>query len=130
MILGDDDFVSRVRSEYLEGGSLSEQPIYREMVSEKIASDKVLECAARALGLDIGRVRVRSGSSVERGIIAELLYRYGGITQREIGHLLGGVGYTTVSMMRRHLSEMMEQNEDVKAQYTKAEKSVRRLIED
>ena len=130
MVLGDDDFMSRVRSEHLENGSLNEQPIYREMVSEVIASDKVLACVVRALGVDIGRVRVRLGNSIERGIVAELLYRYSGITQREIGQLLGGVGYTTVSMMRRHLSKLMKENEDVKAQYAKAEKSVRSLIED
>lgn len=130
MVLGGDDFVSRVRSEYLGNGSLSEQPVYREMVSEVIASDKVLASVIRALGVDIDRVRVRLGSSIERGIIAELLYRYSGITQREIGQLLGGVGYTTVSMMRRHLSEEMKKNEDAKAQYRKAEQSVRSLIED
>jgi hypothetical protein len=33
-------------------------------------------------------------------------------------------------MMRRHLSKVMKKNEDVKAQYIKAEQSVRRLIED
>jgi hypothetical protein len=130
MVLGDDNFVSRVRGEYLENGSLSEQPIYREMASKKIASDNVLTCVVKALGVDIDHVCARLGSSVERGIIAELLYRYSGITQREIGQLLGGVGYTTVSMMRRHLNEVMKKNEDVRAQYAKAEQSVHGLIED
>ena len=130
MVLGDDDFVSRVRGEYLENGSLSEQPTYREMVGKFIAADEVLTCVAKTLGVDIDRARVRLGGSIERGIIAELLYRYSGIKQREIGQLLGGVGYTTVSMMRRHLNEVMKKNEDVKAQYEKVERSVRNLIED
>jgi hypothetical protein len=33
-------------------------------------------------------------------------------------------------MMRRHLNEVMKKNEDVRAQYAKAEQSVHGLIED
>jgi DNA-binding MarR family transcriptional regulator len=39
----------------------------------------------------------------------ELLYRYGGMNQREIGELMG-IDYSAVSVMRRRLSREMGSN--------------------
>ena len=36
-ILGDAAFVARVQDEYIEEGSLREQPVYREMVTPVLA---------------------------------------------------------------------------------------------
>ena len=40
---------------------------------------------------------------VGRGVLMEMLYRYGGMNQREIGKLMG-VDYSAVSVMRKRLS--------------------------
>lgn len=131
-VLGDDDFVSRVTQESISlgKGSPDEQPAYREMARKVIAPDELLTCVAESLGADIERVRARSGLSIERAIVAELLYRYSGITQHKIGQLLGGVGYSAVSMMRRHLKQMTKESASVRKKYAKAEQRVRELIED
>jgi DNA-binding MarR family transcriptional regulator len=39
---------------------------------------------------------------VARGVLMEMLYRYGGMKQREIGGLMG-IDYSAVSVMRKRL---------------------------
>jgi len=47
----------------------------------------------------------RRYTGIERRVLMELLYRYGGMNQREIRELLG-VDYSAVSVMRKRLSVM------------------------
>jgi chromosomal replication initiation ATPase DnaA len=39
----------------------------------------------------------------------ELIYRYGGVSQAEIGQVFGGLDYTAVSRERQRLRERIEQ---------------------
>lgn len=71
-----------------------------------------------------------ANKGVARGIAAELLYRYSGITQREIGELLGRIDYTGVSMLRYRLKERMADDGAVRAKYAKAERCLRNYCED
>ncbi len=48
---------------------------------------------------------------VARGILMEMLYRHGGMNQRESGELMG-IDYSAVSVMRKRLST--SQKEDPK----------------
>jgi putative transposase len=126
-ILGEDDFVARVKNEYLEQGSLREQPVYRDMITEKVSPKLVLERVARVLDADVQTFAVRLGNGMNRGIMAELLYRYSGITQQEIGRLLGGITYTAVSMLRNRFKAKMLHDKSLKLKYAKAEQSLRNV---
>ncbi len=101
-ILGDNDFVARVRGEYLEKGSLREQPMYRDMVVERVDPAIVIECVTSVFGVSPEHVQGRYGSSVLRGIVSDLLYRYSGMMQREIGKYLG-IDYSSVNKLRSRL---------------------------
>lgn len=127
MILGDNDFVTRVKSEYIQKGSLREQPMYRNIITDVIEPEALMSCVAKALGIDVQSLKVRLENGVERGIVAELLYRYSDITQREIGKLLGGIDYTSVSMLRRRLKTKMANNKLVREKYAQAEQCLRGL---
>jgi len=129
VILGDNDFVARVRKEYVEAGSLREQPMYRDMITEVVAPEVVMDCVAKSLGIDPKRLSARMGNGVERGIAADLLYRCSNITQREIGKILGGIDYTAVSMLRRRLQTKMAADRIIKQRYVKAEKYIQNLCE-
>ncbi len=47
----------------------------------------------------------RKGHRDERGVALELMYRHAGISQAEIGRLMGGLDYTAVSRERERLRE-------------------------
>jgi DNA-directed RNA polymerase specialized sigma24 family protein len=50
----------------------------------------------------------------------ELLYRYAGMNQREIGELMG-VDYSTVSVTRKRLRDMLAANDRLKKRFHAAE---------
>jgi putative transposase len=126
-ILGDSNFVARVKSEHLNEASLREQPAYRHIIAKTIPPELIMTRVAEALGVDVQSLSVRLGNGVNRGIAAELLYRYSGIPQHMVGKFLGGIDYTAVSMLRRRLKTKMAQDTVIKAKYDKAEQGLRCL---
>jgi len=71
-------------------------------------SATVLEEVARYFGVaERQLVGKRTGHRDERGVVLELMYRHGGMSQAEIGKLKGGLDYTAVSRERNRLRERM-----------------------
>jgi hypothetical protein len=126
-ILGDDDFVARVKSKYIEEGSLREQPMYRDMISKMIDPEIVLRCVARVMGVDRGELMKRERGGIARGIAAEMLYKYSGLTQVQIGELLGGVDYGAVYQLRYRMKERLTQDNALQLQYRNIEQTIRHL---
>jgi putative transposase len=54
-----------------------------------------------------------------RGLLMELLYRFGGMKQPEIGAMLG-IDYSAVSVGRKRFLMMMETDPETAALFTKA----------
>ncbi|MGB3480247.1 MAG: hypothetical protein WBB67_13950 [bacterium] len=65
---------------------------------------------------------------VMRGIVADMLYQYSGITQRAIGQLLGGIEYTAVNMLRCRLQNKINDPE-INIRYVRVERRLQRLCE-
>jgi len=127
-ILGNNDFIALVKGEYLERGSLREQPPYRSLVAKVIEPETVIVCCAEVLGIEVAQLKVRSGDGVMRGIVAEMLYKYSGITQRAIGELLGGIEYTAVNMLRCRLQKKIGVPE-INVRYARVDRQLQRLCE-
>lgn len=107
VVLGEDDFVERVKGEIDKRGSKREQPSIRQL--EAKAPAEVLREVARHFGLDEERLsEKRTGWRDERAVAMELMYRYGGVGQAEIGKVLGGLDYTAVSRERKRLRQRIE----------------------
>jgi REP element-mobilizing transposase RayT len=128
LILGDDNFVARVKSEYVETGSLRDQPSYRGLMAKVIEPDFVIGCVANALGINKERLLVRFGNGIARGIVSELLYRYSSLTQREIGRLLGGIDYSAVNKLRFRLYKKMAHDKKIAGHYAKAENKIQKPL--
>jgi putative transposase len=124
VILGDDDFVTRIKSKYA-AGSLREQPSYRNLVIELIEPGILIDCVCEILGIGMQDLQKRYSNSDARGILSELLHRYSGLNQAEIGELLGGIDYTAVSKLRVRLRWRMLQDKQVRKSYQRAETRLR-----
>ena len=107
VILGEEGFWERVRGKWRKGkGSVKEQPSLR--VLQKIEAEEVLRKVAAYFKLKAEEVRKkRSGYRDQRGLVMEMMYRYSGINQGEIGRSMGGIDYTTVSHERKRIRERM-----------------------
>ena len=57
----------------------------------------------------------------------ELLYRYCKITQPEIGQLMGGIDYSSVSVSRKRLREKMEKERQLKERFDNIDREMSRI---
>lgn len=58
--------------------------------------------------------RKRSGDRDQRALVMEMMYRYSEVNQREIGQVMGGVDYTSVSRERKILRERIHKDSELK----------------
>ncbi len=127
MILGDGDFEVEVKR-FLRCGSIREQPTYRDLVAATVAPEMLLDLLMKEFGWSKEIIMRRGAKGVIRGIAAELLYRYSGVTQAQIGSLLGGIDYMAVYQLRRRLKEWMKKDTAVKKQYNEAEARLQTIL--
>ncbi|GAH90636.1 unnamed protein product, partial [marine sediment metagenome] len=121
-----DEFIAHIKSKYVDG-SLREQPSYRNLMVELIEPEVVMRCVIETLGIEREDLQRRYINSDLRGIVCDLLHKYSGLTQLEIGKLLGGIDYTGVSKLRVRLRRRMLRDKQVSASYEKAKARLREL---
>ena len=63
-----------------------------------------------------------------RGIAAEMLYKYSGIKEADIGQLLGGVDYGAVYQLRHRLKKQLMHNRTLKERYEQIEKRIQQML--
>lgn len=120
MILGGKEFISKVKG-FLRRGSRREQPAYRDLVSNILLPEVVLQILAKEFGIRVELVCRRGGEGIVRGMVAELLYRFSDVTQAEIGRLLGGIDYMAVYQLRRRFRAKLIQDAGLRKRYAEAE---------
>lgn len=110
VVLGDDRFWASARQRWAgTAGRVGE-----ELPPHRVDPARITAAAAACFRLAPGRLqRKRGRCRDQRGLLMELLYRYGGMTQQAIGAHLGGLDHTAVSHERRRVRERMAQNEAI-----------------
>jgi len=104
VVLGGESFLERLKGKWK--GSKREQPSVRAF--EVIGPDAILSVVSRCLGVAAKEItRKRSGRRDQRGMAIELMYRYSGLSQAEIGNKFGGLDYSAVSRERKRLREKL-----------------------
>jgi putative transposase len=98
-ILGDDDFAAWVKERHLPGSRDRERPAVGR-ISSYVSVDEILSAIAQATSKSKEEILGRPGET--RQLAMEVLYRYGGLKNREIGSLMG-IDYSTVSIGRKRI---------------------------
>ena len=110
-VVGDEDFGERVQGRFLKAIRESrEVPGVRGIIGQ-IAPAKILVVVSKETGIKGEDLKKKGGRGIGRGLLMEMLYRYGGLNQREIGEMMG-VDYSSVSVARRPQSHLMHRNRD------------------
>ena len=124
VVLGEEEFVERVKSKIKTRGSKREQPAVRRFEATELKT--VLREVTRYFRLEQEKLTGRrTGHRNERAVAMELMYRYGGVSQAEIGRVLGNLDYTAVSRERKRLRERDEKDKTLKTALAKIEASLR-----
>jgi hypothetical protein len=111
LIVGTEEFVERLTKQFLPNNeSARERPELRSMRKSWKPED-VLMAAAAALGCKTEHLMQRRRRTPERGLAMELLHRYCGLSQSEIGQLFGGLDYSSVSVNRKTFLAALEHDD-------------------
>ena len=123
-VLGDDDFIEKTKK-HIRHVSLREQPSYRALQYTTLEPEHILRILTQTCGIDERLLRQRNRHGVIRSMVAELLYRYSEVTQREIGRILGNVDYISVHQMRKRLKKKLEYNKELYSQFESLEEHIK-----
>ena len=106
-IVGDADFVESVRDRVLKRvGESREVPGFKGIISQ-IAPAKILGVVCKEMGVNGEELQKKGERGIGRGLLMEMLYRYGALNQREIGEMMG-VDYRSVSVARKRFQLLSE----------------------
>lgn len=103
-ILGSESFVSWVRETYLNSTKDRERPAVGK-IHQYLSMDTVLTIVEKETG-DSDAIRA---TGTTRQIVMTALYKYAGLTNKEIGNFLG-LDYSTVSQGRKRLRKKAEED--------------------
>ena len=108
-VLGQEGFLQHIKDSWMKDSvSAREVPSLRSLQIRE-PSD-VLKEVGRYFSIEPDALRrKRSGYRDQRALAMELMYRYGGMSQGQIGQYFGGVDYTAVSRERKRLREKIRQ---------------------
>ena len=84
---------------------------------------KIIRVVGEVFGVGREELLRKGYRGVARGVLMEMLYRYGGMNQREIGELLG-IDYSAVSVMRKRLSELQGKDPNLSAEIERVKKRI------
>jgi len=111
-IIGDGSFIEKITNRFLIRESKREIPAVKR-IEKHINPGRIIDAVVLATGTPQSEFCARDYRGVARGLAMELLYRHGGLTQKEIGDLTG-VDYSTVSVTRKRFRELAAQHEALK----------------
>jgi putative transposase len=119
-IIGDEAFMAKITDRFFNPQSKRELPAVKK-IEKRVNPARILDAVAAATGTPQTIFFARRYTGVARGLAMELLYRHGGLTQREIGDLIG-MDYSTVSVVRKRFRLMRDQDHALKALVDKVQK--------
>jgi len=113
-IVGDRDFVEAVRLRYLSPDVDARELPAMDKIRGRVEPESIVEAVCTELRVGREDLLKRGSRGIGRGILMELLYRYGGLKQPEIGAMMG-IDYSAVSIARKRFQEQMEKDGDARA---------------
>lgn len=128
-IVGTESFVDTVREKYLEKikpDSQREQP-HLKKIKKKFQPEELIKIFCELVKADRDYICSKGQNSIERTFLMELLYRHCKITQPEIGRLVGGIDYSSVSYARKRLRLKMKRDLKLKQGFDDVDGELSRL---
>jgi putative transposase len=114
-IVGNASFIKRFVNE-IRQDAIREQPSARKIVSQ-VEPERVLDAVADRFQTSKDEITKKTYRGPARSLAMELLYRYAGVNQREIGALMG-IDYSSVSVARKRLQDSLVHDQKLRKHFT------------
>lgn len=117
-ILGSMEYIEEIKNRFLSGSIPSrELPAVRRILGQ-VEPEKIIRMVCKEMGIRREELTKRGYKSKARGLLTELLYRYGGMNQREIGEIMG-IDYSAVSVGRKRFCALQKEDRGLLKQVEK-----------
>jgi hypothetical protein len=117
-VVGSMEFMERIKQRFLPSSIQSrELPAVRKILGQ-VEPEKIMRVTCKEIGVKREDLLRRGHGGIARGLLMELLYRYGGMNQREIGDLMG-IDYSAVSVSRKRFDVLQEKDKSLLKQVEK-----------
>ena len=104
-IIGTSDFIEKIKDQHIQSATESrELPAVKKILAQ-VEPERIMRVICEAFNVEREELLKKGYKGVARGVLMEMLYRYGGMKQREIGGLMG-IDYSAVSVMRKRLTAL------------------------
>jgi putative transposase len=118
-IVGDRDFVDAVRERYLTPVADTRELPAVDKTRHEIKPERIIEIVCEELNTGRDDLLKKGYRGAGRGLLMEMLYRYGGMKQTGIGALMG-IDYSTVSITRKRFLLRMQADVGLRTLFSKA----------
>ena len=116
-IVGEESFVAWVKERFLgKEGSARERPSLRAL-RRAYKPEELIDLFCSVTGKEKEGICRRGKGGIERSMLMELLHRYSGISQVEIGKLVGGIDYSAVSIARKRLQSKLQEEPGIRRRF-------------
>jgi hypothetical protein len=113
-IVGKEEFIKKIRGHYIQSSTESRELPAVKRILAQVEPEKIIRVVCEFLKVEKEELLKKGYKGVARGVLMEMLYRYGGMNQREIGGLMG-IDYSAVSVMRKRLSGLQGKDKGLPA---------------
>lgn len=122
-IIGAGDFIEKIREQYIQSATETrELPAVKKILAQ-VEPERIIRTICETFKVEREELLRKGYKGVSPGLLMEMLYRYGGMNQREIGELMG-VDYSAVSVMRKRLPGLLEKDRHLPVGIEKAKKQL------
>jgi len=101
-IIGTSVFIEKIREQYTELATGSREVPAVKKILAQVEPERIIRVICGMVKVERQELLRKGHKGVARGVLMEMLYRYGGMKQREIGELMG-IDYSAVSVIRKRL---------------------------
>ena len=126
--IGGDDFRETVEERYrqLTKGRKGREDVSFRRETAVVPVEVVLQTVAKAAGMEIAALRLRSRDSRWRAVASRMLCQFGGLTQRDVALILGLHTGVAVSCQLRKLNRLLASDVDWRRHVREIETSLTR----
>jgi putative transposase len=108
-IVGASEFIEKIKGQYIRSTAESRELPAVKRILAQVEPKRVIRETSEVFEVEREELLKKGYKGVARGVLMEMLYRYGGLNQREIGEWMG-IDDSAVSVMRKRLSVLQEKD--------------------
>ena len=122
-IIGASEFIEKIRGQYVRSGVGSREVPAVKRILAQVEPERIIREICEVFKVKRDELLRKGYKGVARGILMEMLYRNGGMNQREIGELMG-IDYSAVSVMRKRLFAVQKEDRNLSVRIERLKKRI------